>query len=111
MPSRARAAAGSPSRGPWRALAGRAAAAGPRGLADVTQNAVAAAESFEGTVFRLDIGYAGPAETACRQLPDVSAASDGLTGGITIYIGAFGGWTTIGGTSTAAPMWAECWLT
>jgi Pro-kumamolisin, activation domain/IPT/TIG domain/Divergent InlB B-repeat domain len=70
------------------------------------QSAVTAAESFEGTSFCLDDGNAGPAEAACRQVPDVSAAADEFTGGITIYIAEFGGWTTIGGTSSAAPMWA-----
>jgi hypothetical protein len=44
--------------------------------------------------------------TACREVPDVSAVADEFTGGITIYIAAFGGWNTIGGTSSAAPMWA-----
>ncbi|MGH3053695.1 MAG: IPT/TIG domain-containing protein, partial [Gaiellaceae bacterium] len=70
------------------------------------QNAVSAAESFQATGFCLDDSNAGSAEPACRQLPDVSAASDEFTGGITIYIGAFGGWTTEGGTSSAAPLWA-----
>jgi hypothetical protein len=42
----------------------------------------------------------------CREVPDVSANADEYTGGITIYIGDFGGWGTIGGTSSAAPLWA-----
>ena len=42
----------------------------------------------------------------CREVPDVSANADEYTGGITIYIAAFGGWTTIGGTSSSAPLWA-----
>jgi len=42
----------------------------------------------------------------CREVPDVTAQADEYTGGITIYIAAFGGWTTIGGTSSAAPLWA-----
>jgi pro-kumamolisin-like protein/PASTA domain-containing protein/IPT/TIG domain-containing protein/List-Bact-rpt repeat protein len=49
---------------------------------------------------------AGAFEGGCRQLPDVSADADEFTGGVTIYIGVFGGWFTIGGTSSAAPMWA-----
>jgi len=44
--------------------------------------------------------------TLCREVPDVSALADELTG-ITIYAGsASGGWSTIGGTSSAAPLWA-----
>jgi hypothetical protein len=52
----------------------------------------------------------GATETACRQVPDVSAQADEFTGAITIYSAAFGpgqaGWTTIGGTSSATPIWA-----
>jgi hypothetical protein len=43
---------------------------------------------------------------ACRQVPDVSAQADEYTGAITVYADEFGGWTTIGGTSSAAPLWA-----
>jgi hypothetical protein len=42
----------------------------------------------------------------CREVPDVSAQADEYTGGITFYQGAFGGWDTIGGTSSSAPLWA-----
>lgn len=42
-------------------------------------------------------------QVACRTVPDVSAFADPQTG-VTIYIG--GQWTTIGGTSSAAPQWA-----
>ena len=42
----------------------------------------------------------------CREVPDVSAQADEYTGGITIYVGVFGGWGTIGGTSSATPLWA-----
>jgi hypothetical protein len=42
----------------------------------------------------------------CREVPDVSALADEFTG-ITIYMAAFGGWTTIGGTSSATPLWAS----
>jgi hypothetical protein len=38
----------------------------------------------------------------CRQVPDVSADADPVTG-YTIY---YGGWTAFGGTSGAAPLWA-----
>ena len=79
----------------------------PGGAASSSNSsAVTAAESFEGTNFCLDDTNAGPVEAACRQLPDVSANADEFTGAITIYIAAFGGWNTIGGTSSAAPLWA-----
>ena len=45
-------------------------------------------------------------ESACRELPDVSAQADEFTGGITIFAADFGGWFTIGGTSSATPIWA-----
>ena len=70
------------------------------------QNQVNAAQNFMGTGFCLEDSPVGFAENACRQVPDVSAAADEFTGAVTIYIAAFGGWTTIGGTSSAAPMWA-----
>ena len=44
--------------------------------------------------------------TPCRITPDVSAQADEFTGAITIYQKAFGGWQTIGGTSSATPIWA-----
>jgi hypothetical protein len=49
--------------------------------------------------------------TPCRTLPDVSAQADEYTGAITIYSESFvsfapDGWITIGGTSSAAPLWA-----
>jgi Pro-kumamolisin, activation domain/IPT/TIG domain len=43
---------------------------------------------------------------ACRTLPDVSAQADEFTGAVTIYQAAGGGWFTIGGTSSATPIWA-----
>ena len=73
--------------------------------------AVSAATAFEAN----DLGQPGyafctsenpAAPGSCREVPDVSAVADEFTSGITIYIGAFGGWNTIGGTSSAAPMWA-----
>jgi len=42
----------------------------------------------------------------CRELPDVSAQADEYTGAITVYTDTYGGWTTFGGTSSAAPIWA-----
>jgi Pro-kumamolisin, activation domain/IPT/TIG domain len=44
--------------------------------------------------------------TPCRLVPDVSAQADEFTGAITIYQAAFGGWGTIGGTSSSTPIWA-----
>jgi hypothetical protein len=42
---------------------------------------------------------------ACRLLPDVSAEADPYTGSVSVY-SLQTGWTTIGGTSSAAPLWA-----
>ncbi len=41
----------------------------------------------------------------CREVPDVSADADPSTGYI-VYESGLGGWTLIGGTSGAAPLWA-----
>ena len=49
---------------------------------------------------------AGVSQTACREVPDVSAQADEFTGGITVYDHSYGGWQTSGGTSSAAPIWA-----
>jgi hypothetical protein len=43
---------------------------------------------------------------ACRETPDVSAQADEFTGAVTVYAAEFGGWITIGGTSSATPLWA-----
>jgi len=52
-----------------------------------------------------------PAGTLCRETPDVSAQADEFTGSATIYgrslgYGPANGWATIGGTSSATPIWA-----
>jgi hypothetical protein len=72
-----------------------------------------AADTFEaadkgdpGYAFCKSESSAGADAASCREVPDVSADADEFTGGITIFIDAFGGWNTIGGTSSAAPMWA-----
>jgi hypothetical protein len=50
--------------------------------------------------------------TPCRTVPDVSAQGDEFTGAITVYSSSFespstpDGWSTIGGTSSSAPLWA-----
>jgi hypothetical protein len=53
------------------------------------------------------------AATACRLVPDVSAEGDAVTGSITVYSKSYAGtsfshngWTTTGGTSSSAPIWA-----
>ncbi len=76
-------------------------------------SAVTAANAFEandlgepGYHFCASDNPVGGSEDGCRELPDVSADSDEFTGAITIFSAQFGGWTTIGGTSSAAPMWA-----
>ena len=40
-----------------------------------------------------------------RQVPDISADADPYTGW-GVYIGAAGGWLSVGGTSASAPLWA-----
>jgi hypothetical protein len=52
-----------------------------------------------------------PAGTLCRETPDVSAQADEFTGAVTLYgkslgFGPADGWATIGGTSSATPIWA-----
>lgn len=55
---------------------------------------------------------AATSSTPCRLLPDVSAQADEYTGAVTSYSTAYAmpglprGWSTIGGTSSAAPTWA-----
>jgi hypothetical protein len=45
----------------------------------------------------------GSTTSLCRELPDVSADADQYFGYVVFYAG---GWTAIGGTSAAAPLWA-----
>jgi hypothetical protein len=58
------------------------------------------------------LGTVTPTPSACRELPDVSAQADEFTGAVTIYSTEFAspgtpdGWITIGGTSSATPLWA-----
>ena len=52
-----------------------------------------------------------PPGTPCREAPDVSAQADEFTGSVTIFGVSLGygnpnGWVTIGGTSSATPIWA-----
>jgi hypothetical protein len=45
------------------------------------------------------------ASGSCREVPDVAASADPANGYV-IYDQALGGWTAVGGTSAAAPLWA-----
>jgi hypothetical protein len=74
-------------------------------------DAVGAADAANpGFAFCLSGSPGAGVGTACREVPDVSAQADEFTGAVTIYSSALGpgpaGWTTIGGTSSAAPIWA-----
>jgi subtilase family serine protease len=56
-------------------------------------------------------GTLGLSGAPCRETPDVSAQADEFTGSVTIYGQSLGygnpnGWVTIGGTSSATPIWA-----
>ena len=44
-----------------------------------------------------------PSGSYCREVPDVSASADPMHGSVVYHAG---GWTVIGGTSDAAPLWA-----
>jgi subtilase family serine protease len=57
-------------------------------------------ETLEGTSF----GFNGGSSTY-RNVPDVAAVADPLTG-VGIYVKDYGGWIQIGGTSLACPVWA-----
>lgn len=67
------------------------------------QSVISAAEKVEGNDFCLSGSLAGIA-SACRETPDVSAQADEFTGAVTVYYQ--GQWITIGGTSSATPLWA-----
>lgn len=79
-----------------------------RGLAP--GGTVAAAERLEGDRFCAGNGdgstFGGTIGQPCREVPDVSADADEYTGAVTVYSAAGGGWSTVGGTSSAAPIWA-----
>ena len=47
----------------------------------------------------------GATTSLCREVPDVSANSDPAFAYV-VFLGASAGWTTDGGTSAAAPLWA-----
>jgi len=89
------------------------------GSADYTQaNSVEAASSYptgfcDATGSGSDPGGPDPGGSLpCRTLPDVSAQADEFTGAVTVYSSSFvssgtpDGWITIGGTSSATPIWA-----
>jgi hypothetical protein len=77
------------------------------------------AEAFETSATSRESPFATPTfcdgtlgtTAPCREVPDVSAQADEFTGSITIYGQSLGygdsnGWATIGGTSSATPIWA-----
>ena len=57
--------------------------------------------------------FLGGLNIPCRTVPDVSAQANEFTGAVTIYSSMFvssftpDGWITIGGTSSATPIWAS----
>jgi len=81
------------------------------GIAQPGSAAYAAANQVE-EAFGYQTGFCegtvpgASSSTPCRLVPDVSAQADEFTGAITIYQAAFGGWGTVGGTSSATPIWA-----
>jgi hypothetical protein len=83
------------------------------GSADYTNgNAVETKAGFP-TNFCQATAPAGVSNEACRLEPDVSAQADEFTGAVTIFSTEFNGdgpggsgWITIGGTSSATPIWA-----
>ena len=56
---------------------------------------------FQGT----DLVEFNGGDGSARNVPDVAALADPLTG-VGIYLKSQGGWIQIGGTSASAPMWA-----
>jgi hypothetical protein len=92
-------------------------------VTDTSGNAadIANAEAYEKATAKESAPYTTPTfcdatlhlapGTLCRETPDVSAEADEFTGSVTIYgkllgYGPPNGWATIGGTSSAAPIWA-----
>ena len=92
-------------------------------LADTPENAndIANAEAFETETKAVTAPFTTPTfcdgtlglppGSLCREAPDVSAEADEFTGAVTIYgkhlgYGPPDGWATIGGTSSATPIWA-----
>ncbi|MGO9965427.1 MAG: protease pro-enzyme activation domain-containing protein [Acidimicrobiales bacterium] len=92
-------------------------------VADTPENAndIANAEAFETETKAVTAPFTTPtfcdgtlglaAGTLCREEPDVTAEADEFTGAVTIYgkhpgYGNPNGWVTIGGTSSATPIWA-----
>ena len=73
-------------------------------LASATSFAIAQGQSATGTFCGDNNGGAGI--VPCRQVPDVSLQADPGVGAITIYNADWGGWTTVGGTSSSSPLWA-----
>jgi fibronectin type 3 domain-containing protein len=55
-------------------------------------------------------GPAGEFSTTMRNVPDVSLNAEPATGYAVYETLQSGGWTVIGGTSAAAPLWASFWI-
>ena len=92
-------------------------------LANTAANAkdVANAEAYERASAKESVPFTTPtfcdatlhlvAGALCRETPDVTAQADEFTGSVTIFGQSLGygpknGWATIGGTSSATPIWA-----
>ena len=79
--------------------------------AEEVESANAASEAPFATPSFCDGTLGLPPGTPCREAPDVSAQADEFTGAVTIFGSDLGygppdGWSTIGGTSSATPIWA-----
>jgi hypothetical protein len=89
----------------WQQQASVPGIAMPGGLAYAAADQVESSFGYPQNFCQATVAGATSA-TPCRLVPDVSAQADEFTGAITIYQAASGGWTTIGGTSSATPIWA-----
>ncbi len=96
----------------WQRAATVPGLARPGGVDYRVANAVQRAAGYPPGFCRTTSAVAsGP--VACRLVPDVSAEADIYTGSVSVYSRIYGhggdpaaGWTTIGGTSSSAPLWA-----
>ncbi|HEY5244440.1 MAG TPA: IPT/TIG domain-containing protein, partial [Acidimicrobiales bacterium] len=96
----------------WQQAATIPGIARPGGVDYRVANAVQQAGGYPpGFCRTTDAAATGP--VPCRLLPDVSAEADIYTGSVSVYSRIYvhssfsqSGWATIGGTSSAAPLWA-----
>jgi hypothetical protein len=89
----------------WQQAATVPGIAQPGSAAYIAANQVEQAFGYQPNFCQATVAGA-TSSTPCRLVPDVSSQADEFTGAITIYQAAFGGWSTIGGTSSATPIWA-----